>query len=321
MDTLLVETRHSVCPHDCPSACALDVEVSGGTVRRLRGAEQQTYTAGVICAKVARYAERLYHPDRLLHPLRRSGPKGSSEFQRISWDEAFDEIAARFLAIEREHGAEAIWPYKYAGTMGLVQRDGLDRLAHVKKYSRQYDTICTNMAWAGYVAGTGRLGGPDPREMAKSDCVVIWGTNAVSTQVNVMTHAMRARKERGAKIVVIDIYQNDTMKQADMPLLIRPGTDGALACGVMPCAVSRGVRRPGLYGAICRRSSRWARADILQPARPNGRRPSPGLPSPRSKPLRASSARPNAAIFAWAMASRAVAMVRSICTRRSRSRP
>ena len=232
--TLRTETKHSVCPHDCPSACALDVEVEGGVrVTRLRGATQQTYTAGVICAKVARYAERIHHPDRLLHPLRRMGAKGSGTFTRIGWDEALDEIAARFLAIEREHGPEAIWPYKYAGTMGLVQRDGLDRLTHVKKYSRQYDTICTNMAWAGYVAGTGRLGGPDPREMAKSDCVVIWGTNAVSTQVNVMTHAMRARKERGAKIVVVDIYQNDTMKQADMALLIRPGTDGALACGVM----------------------------------------------------------------------------------------
>jgi anaerobic selenocysteine-containing dehydrogenase len=103
----------------------------------------------------------------------------------------------------------------------------------VKKYSGQYSTICTAMAWTGYVAGTGRLRGADPREMAVSDCVVIWGTNAVNTQVNVMTHAMRARKERGAKIVAIDIYMNATMKQADMALLVRPGTDGALACSVM----------------------------------------------------------------------------------------
>jgi anaerobic selenocysteine-containing dehydrogenase len=117
--------------------------------------------------------------------------------------------------------------------MGLVQRDGIHRLRHVKRYSGQHDTICTNMAWTGFVAGTGRLAGADPREMAKSDCVVIWGTNAVSTQVNVMTHAVRSRKERGAKLVVIDIYMNDTMKQADIPVLIRPGSDGALACAIM----------------------------------------------------------------------------------------
>ncbi|MBY0612242.1 MAG: molybdopterin oxidoreductase family protein [Beijerinckiaceae bacterium] len=234
MDTSTAVVGHSVCPHDCPSACALDVEiVADGRIGRVKGAEAQTYTAGVICAKVARYAERIHHPDRLLHPLRRTGPKGSRSFERVSWDVALDEIARRLLQIESEHGAASIWPYKYAGTMGLVQRDGLDRLTHVKGYSRQYDTICTNMAWTGYVAGTGRLAGPDPREIARADCVVIWGTNAVATQVNVMTHAIRARKERKAKIVVVDIYQNDTMKQADMPLLIRPGSDGALACAVM----------------------------------------------------------------------------------------
>ncbi|NNC01084.1 molybdopterin-dependent oxidoreductase, partial [Corallococcus exiguus] len=103
----------------------------------------------------------------------------------------------------------------------------------VKKYSGQYSTICTTMAWTGYIAGTGKLAGPDPREMAVSDCIVIWGTNPVHTQVNVVTHAARARKERGAKIVAIDIYQNATMKQADMALLVKPGTDGALACAVM----------------------------------------------------------------------------------------
>src|SRR3712207_2097808 len=105
--------------------------------------------------------------------------------------------------------------------------------SHVKKYSGQFSTICTNIAWSGYMAGTGKLAGADPREMAKSDCVVIWGTNAVHTQVNVMTHALRARKERGAKIVAVDVYMNATMKQADLALLVRPGTDGALACAVM----------------------------------------------------------------------------------------
>jgi anaerobic selenocysteine-containing dehydrogenase len=226
--------RPSVCPHDCPSACALDVEVIGGSrIGRVHGAADQSYTAGVVCAKVARYAERLYHKDRLTQPLRRTGPKGSGQFAPISWDDALDIVAENFLKNEREFGAQSIWPYHYAGTMGLVMRDGVKRLTHVKRYSGFYSTICINTAWSGFLAGTGRMTGPDPREMAKADCVVIWGTNAVSTQVNVMTHAMRARKERGAKIVVVDIYRNDTMKQADLALCLKPGTDGALACAIM----------------------------------------------------------------------------------------
>ncbi|MCB1522820.1 MAG: molybdopterin-dependent oxidoreductase, partial [Rhodoblastus sp.] len=237
-----IERRNSTCPHDCPSVCALDVEVLGpDRIGRIRGAERQTYTAGVVCAKVARYAQRVHHPDRLLHPLKRVGPKGSGQFERISWDEAFDTIAARFLEAERRHGAESVWPYYYAGTMGRVMRDGINRLTHAKKYSRFYSTICVNLAWPGYIAGTGRLAGPDPREMAKSDCVVIWGTNAVATQVNVMTHATRARKERGAKIVAVDVYRNATMEQADIALCLRPGTDGALACAVMHVLFREGL--------------------------------------------------------------------------------
>src|ERR687893_740990 len=229
-----IERRHSACPHDCPSTCALDVEViDGRSIGRVRGAEDNSYTAGVICAKVARYAERIHHPDRLLHPLIRTGPKGSGQFARIPWDEALHLVAHKFLEAERTIGSEAVWPYYYAGTMGLVMRDGINRLRHVKRYSGQYSTICTTPAWTGFIAGTGRLAGPDPREMALSECVVIWGTNPVHTQVNVMTHALRARKERGAKIVAVDVYMNATMKQADMPLLVRPGTDGALACAVM----------------------------------------------------------------------------------------
>ena len=226
----------SACPHDCPSTCALEVEVFGdNAIGRVHGADDNAYTAGVICAKVARYAERVHHPDRLKHPLRRTGPKGSGQFAQISWDEALDLVAEQFLRTEQAHGSEAVWPYFYAGTMGYVMRDGIHRLRHAKKYSGFFTTICVNPAWTGFVAGTGRLAGADPREMAKSDLVVIWGTNAVNTQVNVMTHATRARKERGAKIVAVDVYMNGTMRQADLPVLIRPGTDGALACAVMHC--------------------------------------------------------------------------------------
>ncbi len=229
-----IRIAHSACPHDCPSTCALDVEViDGRTIGRVHGSKDNAYTAGVICAKVARYSERIHHPERLLKPLVRAGAKGEGNWKEASWEAALDLVAEKLVAAEEKHGSETVWPYFYAGTMGLVQRDSIERLRHAKRYSGFFGTICTNIAWTGYVMGTGRLAGPDPREMAKSDCVVIWGTNAVATQVNVMTHAVKARKERGAKIVVIDVYDNATMKQADIGLILKPGTDGALACAVM----------------------------------------------------------------------------------------
>ncbi|MBB3314231.1 anaerobic selenocysteine-containing dehydrogenase [Rhizobium sp. BK181] len=236
-----VRLGHTACPHDCPSTCALEVEIGDdGRIGRVRGANDHSYTSGVICAKVARYAERLYHPDRLMHPLRRTGAKGAGQWQQISWDAALDEIAEAFVKAEARDGSEAIWPYFYAGTMGWVQRDSIERLRHAKRYSGFFSSICTNPAWTGFTMATGTLRGPDPHEMGRTDCVVIWGTNAVSTQVNVMTHAIKSRKERGAKIVVVDIYDNPTMKQADMALIVKPGTDAALACAVMHIAFRDG---------------------------------------------------------------------------------
>lgn len=229
-----IELLPSACPHDCPSTCALEVErLDAGTIGRVYGAKANTYTDGVICAKVARYAERANHPDRLMRPLLRVGPKGAGDFRPIGWEEAFDRIAERFLEIERRAGSEAIWPYYYAGTMGLVMRDGINRLRHAKRYSGQHSTVCTTLAFTGFVAGTGSLRGADPREMADSDMVVIWGTNPVNTQVNVMTHATKARKQRGAKIAVVDVYETGTAKQADIFVRVNPGTDAALACAVM----------------------------------------------------------------------------------------
>ncbi|MCX7933571.1 MAG: molybdopterin oxidoreductase family protein [Rhodovarius sp.] len=232
----------SVCPHDCPSTCALEVEVLSPTrIGRVRGAEANSYTAGVICAKVARYAERIHHPKRLLKPLLRTGPKGSGQFREIGWEEALDRIAERFAEIAARHGSEAIWPYYFAGTMGLVQRDGINRLRHALRYSRQQNTICTSITEAGWLAGVGKHLGPDPREMALSDLIVIWGGNPVNTQVNVMTHIARARKQRGAKLVVVDPYRTGTARQADMHLALRPGTDAALACAVMHVLLRDGM--------------------------------------------------------------------------------
>jgi anaerobic selenocysteine-containing dehydrogenase len=237
----MIQRKNSVCPHDCPSTCALEVEVLGNNrIGAVHGARDNSYTAGVICAKVARYAERIHHPDRLMHPLQRTGPKGSGQFKRISWDEALDRIGERFQDATAKHGAEAVWPFFFAGTMGLVQRDGINRLRNVMRYSRQKMTICTTLPEIGWLAGVGQSRALDPREMAKSDLIVVWGGNPVATQVNVMTHVTRARKERGAKVVVIDPYKTPTAAVADIHLAPRPGTDGALACAVMHVAFRDG---------------------------------------------------------------------------------
>src|SRR5262249_37655853 len=162
-----VRIARSACPHDCPSTCALEVEVvDERVIGRVRGAADNSYTAGVVCAKVARYAERIHHPDRLLHPLRRKGGKradvGPGEFVPIGWDDALDLVAEGLLRAEERHGAQTVWPYFYAGTMGLVMRDGINRLRHAKKYSGFHSTICINTAYSGFAAGTGKIAGPDP---------------------------------------------------------------------------------------------------------------------------------------------------------------
>jgi anaerobic selenocysteine-containing dehydrogenase len=226
----------SACPHDCPSTCALEIErLAPDRIGRVRGAADNPYTAGVVCAKTARYAERVHHPARLTEPLRRTGEKGGGRdaFRPISWDDALDLVAEGLTRAAQRHGSEAVWPYYYAGTMGLVQRDGIDRLRHVMRYSHQKTTICTGLADPGWLAGAGVKRGVDSREMALADLIVIWGSNVVSTQVNVMTHVTRARKTRGATLVVVDPYRNGTAEVADVHLALRPGTDGALACAVM----------------------------------------------------------------------------------------
>ena len=226
----------SVCPHDCPSACALEIErIDGRRIGRVRGAAAQTYTRGVVCAKVARYAERQHHSARLSRPLRRIGQKGAgtAAFVPISWDEALDEVAEQLTRAAQRYGSETVWPYYYAGTMGLVQRDGINRLRHAMRYSREQLSICSMLSDAGWFAGVGAKRGVDGREIAKSDLIVVWGGNPVSTQVNVMTHVATARRERGAKLVVIDPYRTATAEHADIHLAPLPGTDGALACAVM----------------------------------------------------------------------------------------
>ena len=230
------DTAYTVCPHDCPSACALAVErLDAATIGRVRGAEGQSYTQGVVCAKVARYAERQHHPDRLSVPLHRVGDKGRGRdaFVPVSWDDALDEIAERLTLAAQRHGPEAVWPHYYSGTMGLVQRDGLQWLRHAMRYSRQHSTICVALVDAGWNAGVGMKRGVDGREMAGSDLIIVWGGNPASTQINVMSYIAQARRDRGARLVVVDPYRTATAEVADLHLAPLPGTDGALACAVM----------------------------------------------------------------------------------------
>ncbi len=232
----MVTRRKSVCPHDCPSVCALDVEVlDEKTIGRVYGLKSHSYTAGVICAKVSRYAERVHHPERILNPLILAGEKGSDRnaYRQASWDEAMMLVASKFKAITEQYGAEAIWPYHYAGTMGLVQRDGLDRFRSSFGTSRQHSTFCTTLADAGWIAGTGAKRGSDSRQIQHTDLLVVWGGNPVSTQVNVINHYAQAKRKRNAKLVVIDPYKTKTADKADLHLCLRPGTDAALACAVI----------------------------------------------------------------------------------------
>ncbi|PID62271.1 MAG: dehydrogenase [Gammaproteobacteria bacterium] len=244
-------TEFAVCPHDCPSVCALSVDLDGeggeSRVVKVRGRKEHGYTEGVICAKVSRYAERIHHPDRLTRPLRRVVPKGepgwtdTTAFAPCEWESVLDEIAIRWQAIIDDAGAEAIWPYNYAGTMGLAQRNGLDRLRRELGTSRQHSTYCVALSDAGWMAGNGARRGVDLRELEHSDLLVVWGGNPVNTQVNVMHYLAKARRARGTRLVVIDPYRTITAEKADLHLATRPGTDGALACAVMHCLLERGL--------------------------------------------------------------------------------
>ena len=225
----------SVCPHDCPSTCSLEVErIDQHTIGRVYGAKANRYTAGTLCAKVARYAERVHHPDRLTKPLIRVGDKGVgiSAFKEISWDEALSYVVEKLQTLSKRYGSQTIWPYYFAGTMGWVNRDSINRLRNIMGYSRQHTSICTTLMDTGWLAGVGKIRGVDITEIAHSELVVIWGSNPVNTQVNVMSHIRKARNQ-GAKLVVVDTYRTGTAAKADQCLILRPGTDGALACAVM----------------------------------------------------------------------------------------
>ncbi len=234
------EIKHSVCPHDCPSQCGLSVTVDDGRITSVTGDADHPFTRGVICGKVHDYAERLYAPTRVLSPLRRVGHKGEGRFEPISWDAAVEEIAHRWRRIIAQWGAEAILPFSYGGTLGLLQYWAGHPLFYALGASRLDRTICISTAYAGWRATLGTVTGNDSEQMVGSDLVVLWGINASHTHINAMTLVKRARR-RGAFIVCIDPYRTQTAKSADCHLMPRPGTDGALALGVMHVLIRDGL--------------------------------------------------------------------------------
>ncbi|HET8577113.1 MAG TPA: molybdopterin oxidoreductase family protein [Methylomirabilota bacterium] len=234
------EIKHSVCPHDCPSQCGLAVTVEDGRITDVSGDPDHPFTQGVICGKVHDYRERVYAPTRVLTPLKRVGPKGQGRFEPIGWDAAIEEIAHQWRRTIAQWGAEAILPFSYGGTLGLLQYWAGHPLFHALGASRLDRTICISTAYAGWRATVGTVTGNDSEQMVNSDLVVLWGINASYTHINAMTLVKRAR-QRGALIVCVDPYRTRTAKQADLHLMPRPGTDGALALGVMHVLIGDGL--------------------------------------------------------------------------------
>lgn len=235
------EIRHSVCALDCPDCCAILVETEKGRATRLKGDPAHPVTQGFLCAKVARYLEREYHPDRLLHPLRRTGAKGEARFERISWDEALDEIAARLKSVSDEFGAESVLPYSYGGTLGFLQGGSMDRrFFHRLGASRLDRTICAAAGGAGLMEAYGRRMGTAPEDFVHARYILAWGANILATNVHLWPFIVEARR-RGARFVVIDPVRTKTASLADWHLAPYPGSDLALALGLIHVLYEEGL--------------------------------------------------------------------------------
>lgn len=226
-------TVKGACGHDCPDTCAWVVTVERGRATSLVGDRDHPFTRGTLCAKVNHYLDKVYHPERLLHPLKRVGPKGTGQFERVSWDEVLADIAARWQAIIGEYGAEAILPYSSAGVQGLVQQASLDmRLFGALGASRLERNICGAVAAAGMTATLGVGSGIDPETIAHAKLIVLWGTNTVVTNLHYWPQVKAAQKA-GATLVVIDPVRTRTAQEADWHIQPLPGSDAALAMAVM----------------------------------------------------------------------------------------
>jgi anaerobic selenocysteine-containing dehydrogenase len=230
------------CPHDCPDACSTLVTVEKGRATRIQGDPDHPFTQGFLCAKVNRYLERTYHPGRLLQPLRRTGAKGSRQFTPASWDEALSDIADRLSSTIRTHGAEAILPYSYAGTMGLVQGSSMDRrFFHALGASKLDRTICSTAGSVGMQMTVGANIGADGEGIPSSDLVLLWGTNTLTANPHLWPHVLKA-KANGAAVIAIDPIRTRTADQCDEWISIRPGTDAALALAMMHVIFAEGLQ-------------------------------------------------------------------------------
>lgn len=230
--------QKTICPLDCPDSCGMLATVVGGKVHALDGDKEHPYTNGFICRKMRRYPERVNSSQRVLYPQLRVGKKGAGEFRRIDWDEALDIFATRLKKIQQKHGGESILPYSYAGNMGAVNRFAGYPLFHRLGTSRLDQTICFAAAGAGWKKQCGGIPGCPPENAADAELIVAWGINIKVTNVHFWQYVTAARK-KGAKLLVIDPYRNQTVKSADNYLQVKPGGDSALALGVMKSLLER----------------------------------------------------------------------------------
>ena len=223
----------AVCPLDCPDTCGLLVHKKNGKIIKVEGNPEHPVTRGAICNKVRHMAERIHHPERLMYPLRRVGAKGEGKFETISWEEAIREIADNFSNLSAEHGSESILPYSFYGNMGALSVEGMDRrFFNALGASVLEQTICNSAGTAGWRATMGFNGGTSPEDTVNADVIIVWGGNIVSTNMHQVVLAEQARK-RGTQVIVIDVHRNRTAEWADWFLPLYPGTDAALALGIM----------------------------------------------------------------------------------------
>ncbi|MHB8076083.1 molybdopterin-dependent oxidoreductase [Desulfosporosinus fructosivorans] len=233
------EIKRSVCPYDCPDACGLLVKVVDGQAVKVMGDPEHPFTKGTLCPKMIHYERTVHSPQRLTQPLLRIGEKGTGQFKPISWEEAIECIVDRWQGVISNHGAEAILPYSYAGTMGTVQRNCGEGFFHRIGASRLARTICSSSKSYGWASVMGETMAPHPDEVEKSDFILLWGTNVLATNIHLMHH-IREAKKRGAMVWLIDTYENPTAQIVDKVVLVRPGRDGALALGIMHILVRDG---------------------------------------------------------------------------------
>lgn len=226
------EIKRTVCPYDCPDTCGILAEVVDGKVVKVTGDPEHSFTQGSLCVKMNHYEKTVYSPERLTTPLQRIGKKGEGKFQPISWEKAIAEITSRWQKIIEEYGAEAILPYSYAGTMGVVQRNCGEAFFHRLGASRLLRTICSSAKTYGWSAVMGKTLSIRPQEAGESDFIILWGTNALATNIHLLRH-IRQAQGKGATVWLIDTYKSPTSKIADNVVMVRPGSDGALALGIM----------------------------------------------------------------------------------------